>query len=267
MAMASTRPSPAFSRPSYMENLYKEASYRDVPNTPPASLHSYKSSISTTSTASNYSLHSTYQSTRPLSPPIEESSSDTISIRSKKSFLSPKRAFRFGAILQRNRHTYPQTTEQAEPAPLPISQPVRDISPRNPTTPPASASTSPCLEGQVVAVHHRPSLPRLQTNFRPAKFGPPEAIDTYEKKALPALPATSRSPSRQPSRVPSRTLSQPQATMTRQKLTAELCSPRSERGCRQCYYFAARNCNGYVIGGEVGDACETCLSAGFFGAK
>ncbi|KAM3420034.1 hypothetical protein BST61_g3344 [Cercospora zeina] len=263
MAMASTRPSPAFSRPSYMENLYKDTSYRDVPDTPPASLHSYKSSISTTSTASNYSLRSTYQTTRPLSPPIEESSSDAISVRSKKSFLSPKGRFRFGAILQRNRHTYPQTTEQSEPTPAPISQPLPGLSQLAPRTPPASAPTSPCFENPVAPLHHRPSLPKLQTNFSPARFGPPEAIGTYKKKALPALPAASRSPSRQPSR----TLSQSRSTMTRQKSTAELSRPRSERGCHKCYYFAARHCNGYVLGGEVGDACETCLSAGFFGAR
>ena len=29
--------------------------------------------------------------------------------------------------------------------------------------------------------------------------------------------------------------------------------------CDRCYYFAARNCNGWVMGGSSGDACETCL--------
>lgn len=28
--------------------------------------------------------------------------------------------------------------------------------------------------------------------------------------------------------------------------------------CTPCYYFAARNCNGYVFGGSHGDACESC---------
>lgn len=28
--------------------------------------------------------------------------------------------------------------------------------------------------------------------------------------------------------------------------------------CTPCYYFAARNCNGYVLGGGHGDACENC---------
>lgn len=28
--------------------------------------------------------------------------------------------------------------------------------------------------------------------------------------------------------------------------------------CTPCYYFAARNCSGYVLGGGHGDACENC---------
>ncbi|KAF2485320.1 hypothetical protein BDY17DRAFT_100868 [Neohortaea acidophila] len=28
--------------------------------------------------------------------------------------------------------------------------------------------------------------------------------------------------------------------------------------CTPCYYFAARNCNGHVMGGGHGDACENC---------
>jgi hypothetical protein len=27
---------------------------------------------------------------------------------------------------------------------------------------------------------------------------------------------------------------------------------------QKCYYFVARNCNGYVMGGSHGDACESC---------
>lgn len=32
-----------------------------------------------------------------------------------------------------------------------------------------------------------------------------------------------------------------------------------ELRCQPCYYFAARHCNGYVLGGQHGDACENCL--------
>lgn len=35
----------------------------------------------------------------------------------------------------------------------------------------------------------------------------------------------------------------------------------------QCYYFYARNCNGYVLsGGSNGDACENCANAGYLGS-
>ena len=37
-------------------------------------------------------------------------------------------------------------------------------------------------------------------------------------------------------------------------------APKTEElRCQPCYYFAARNCNGYVFGGAHGDACENCL--------
>lgn len=39
-----------------------------------------------------------------------------------------------------------------------------------------------------------------------------------------------------------------------------------ELKCQPCYYFAARHCQGYVMGGSHGDACEGCAQAGFFGA-
>ena len=32
-----------------------------------------------------------------------------------------------------------------------------------------------------------------------------------------------------------------------------------EVACHRCYYFAARNCKGWVMGGTHGDACEQCL--------
>jgi hypothetical protein len=35
----------------------------------------------------------------------------------------------------------------------------------------------------------------------------------------------------------------------------------------RCYYFYARNCNGYVLsGGSNGDACENCAHSGFLGS-
>lgn len=32
-----------------------------------------------------------------------------------------------------------------------------------------------------------------------------------------------------------------------------------ELTCHRCYYFAARNCKGWTMGGSSNDACETCL--------
>lgn len=38
----------------------------------------------------------------------------------------------------------------------------------------------------------------------------------------------------------------------------DLARPAQELSCHRCYYFAARNCNGWVMGGSHGDACESC---------
>lgn len=32
-----------------------------------------------------------------------------------------------------------------------------------------------------------------------------------------------------------------------------------ELNCHRCYYFAARNCKGWTMGGAANDACEACL--------
>ncbi|TKX27621.1 hypothetical protein C1H76_0045 [Elsinoe australis] len=42
--------------------------------------------------------------------------------------------------------------------------------------------------------------------------------------------------------------------------------PSAELNCQRCYYYSMRNCNGWVIGGTHGDACETCTMHGFFGS-
>lgn len=34
--------------------------------------------------------------------------------------------------------------------------------------------------------------------------------------------------------------------------------PMSELSCVRCYYFSARNCNGWIMGGSHGEACDTC---------
>ncbi|KAF2149976.1 hypothetical protein K461DRAFT_270526 [Myriangium duriaei CBS 260.36] len=40
----------------------------------------------------------------------------------------------------------------------------------------------------------------------------------------------------------------------------------SEMKCHRCYYYSMRNCNGWVMGGSHGDACENCTMHGFFGS-
>lgn len=34
--------------------------------------------------------------------------------------------------------------------------------------------------------------------------------------------------------------------------------PVTELSCHRCYYFSMRNCNGWVMGGSHGDACDSC---------
>lgn len=87
---------------------------------------------------------------------------------------------------------------------------------------------------------------RRTTSPRPASDGSPCAdsptLGSSHKmygtnKSLPALP----------------TYAQQQQQQTQAK------SPAQELSCQRCYYFAARHCNGWVMGGSHGDACESCL--------
>ena len=67
----------------------------------------------------------------------------------------------------------------------------------------------------------RPSLPRIQTSFS----SPARKAGSRKENVLPPLPAP----------------------------------PAKEITCHRCYYFAARHCNGWVMDGSHGDACEQCL--------
>lgn len=227
MTMVLPRPSAFGTRPAYLDGIFRD--YREQPSTPSA--HSSASSISTNSTASNYDLRSAYNA-RPLSPRIEEEDSDTFSVRSKKSFLT-RRRFGLGSIL--NRRTYPQVEEtvlERRPS-TSAGQPQFQPS-RSPPLPPVSSP----LASEARTNNGRPLLPKLQTNFPP-----PQAVATYANRPLPAVPGQKKpSPRTQSERPPSTTVA----------------SPRDIK-CQPCYYFSSRNCNGYVIGGGLGDACETCL--------
>lgn len=229
MTMSLPRPSAVGTRPAYLDNLF-----RDAPTTP--SIHSSTSSISCGSTASTYDLRSAYHTSRPLSPAVEEDKSDTFSVRSKKSFLTPRR-FKLGSML--HRRTYPQSDD------VEISRPStgRPAPQSEPSSPPPPPSSPPSANDTTVSTTpRRPSLPKIQTNFPP-----PRAISTYAKKPLPAVPGQQPKPPAP-------------AEATRPKLQRQQSNASgAELNCQRCYYYAARNCNGWVMGGEPGDPCEMCL--------
>ena len=81
----------------------------------------------------------------------------------------------------------------------------------------------PSTRGASNPSSRRPSLPKLQTSSSSPRLH--AQAQMYASKPLPAAPS----------------------------LKAE------ELRCQPCYYFAARHCNGYVLGGGHGDACENCL--------
>ncbi|CZT19375.1 uncharacterized protein RCC_05223 [Ramularia collo-cygni] len=252
MSVALHRPSASSTRPAYMEQLF-----RDAPTS--QSAHSSISSISTISSTSNYNPRNTTYSGRSLSPPPEEGS-DTASVRSKTS-SNGKSWFRLGKVL--HRRTYPQSEE----ADRPVSQ--IEVESR-PTTP---LNEQPSMT-------RRPSLPRI-----PASFPPPQAINTYATRPLPAVPPQSAPQSapvirKRPSLMRKASApALPQQPQQQHSIPERMSSKRlpapsdkaqistQELSCQRCYYFTARNCNGYVLGGESGDACEGCLQSGFFGAK
>ncbi|KAK4629634.1 hypothetical protein CLAFUW4_07789 [Fulvia fulva] len=238
MTMVLPRQSAIGTRPAYLDGIFRD--YREQQSTPSA--HSSASSISTNSTASSYDLRSAYNA-RSLSPRIEEEDGDNFSVRSKKSFMT-RRRFGLGSIL--NRRTYPQAEEtilerrpstSAGRSPTPLQLEPQ----RSPPLPPVSSP----LANDARLNTRMSSLPKLQTNFPP-----PQAVATYANRPLPAVPGQKK-PSQRPQ-------------LERQQ-SSTATSPRDIK-CQPCYYFTARSCNGYVIGGGSGDACETCLNAGFFGA-
>jgi len=232
------RPSATSTRPAYMDQFF-----RDAPM--PQSAHSSTSSISTISSASNYNPRNTTYSGRSLSPPPEEGS-DTSSIRSKTS-SNGKKWFNLGKVL--HRRTYPQSEEADRPS-----------------SKVGSGATTPIEEEPTP---RRPSLPKV-----PASFPPPQAINTYATRPLPAVPQPAPALRKQPSLMRKTSAPLPQQTIP-ERMSSKRIPPTkanvqvatAELSCQKCYYFTARNCNGYVMGGDTGDACEGCLQSGFFGAK
>lgn len=230
------RPSATSTRPAYMDQFFRDAPI-------PQSAHSSTSSISTISSASNYNPRNTTYSGRSLSPPPEEGS-DASSIRSKTS-SNGKKWFNLGKVL--HRRTYPQSEEADRPSNKAESE-----------------ATSPIEEEPTT---RRPSLPKV-----PASFPPPQAINTYATRPLPAVPQPAPPGLRkQPSLMRKTSAPLPQQTIPQQTIPERMSSKRipskgepvqvstQELSCQRCYYFTARNCNGYVMGGDAGDACEGCL--------
>ncbi|SMR53080.1 unnamed protein product [Zymoseptoria tritici ST99CH_1A5] len=256
MAMAMQRPSLAGHRPAYMDNLFRDAStHSNSSSSLPPSAHSSMSSLST---ASSYDLRSSYHSTgRPLTPaPEEESNDDAFSIRSKKSIFASKR-FKFGSIL--NRRTYPQSPSLSRSA----SQTLRSRTPE----PDAADTSLPTSKFVDRSLNRRPSLPHLDTSFPP-----PVAVSTYATRPLPAVPGAKDAPIAVPAplRLPPKRPFQTgrsRSVGSKRPIEPAPLQDAQELSCQKCYYFTARNCNGYVMGGETGDACEGCLQLGFFGAK
>lgn len=239
------RPSMVGNRPAYLDNLYNNA-----PATPSA--HSSTSSISCSSTASNYDLRSAYNLARRLSPAFEEDQSDTFSVRSKKSFMK-RRRFGLGSLM--NRRTYPQSDDLDVSRPG-TSQgevhPAAATTPSSPRSPPTAFPTSNLSRSESASPQgRRPSLPKIQTNFPP-----PRAVSTYAKRPLPAVPGAAAGTA-----APTQSLPKPQQRPPVQRKQSS--ASGAELSCQRCYYYAARNCQGYVLGGEAGDPCETCLVGSF----
>ncbi|KXL46894.1 hypothetical protein M433DRAFT_142882 [Acidomyces richmondensis BFW] len=106
-------------------------------------------------------------------------------------------------------------------------EPTSEAASQSMPTPSRSATTSILHSSS-----RRPSLaslPKLQTSFTAPQR---KNSNAYKEKPLPAAPIPAA----------------------------------QELSCHRCYYYAARNCKGWVMGGSHGDACEQCLQAGFFGA-
>lgn len=97
---------------------------------------------------------------------------------------------------------------------------------------------------------NRRTYPQVQetVEFNSAKWQQTIDHTARRKPSLPKLQTSSSPPS-------SRKRSQPS---TSKPLPATPAPVAEELQCQPCYYFAARNCSGYVMGGSHGDACESC---------
>lgn len=119
-----------------------------------------------------------------------------------------------------NRRTYPQVKEMVD-VEFPPAPTSSSAAPKHSRS--ANGSISSDRRPSTRGGSRRPSLPKLQTSSSAPKLS--AQAQMYASKPLPAAPS----------------------------------AKAEELRCQPCYYFAARNCNGYVFGGAHGDACENCL--------
>ena len=101
---------------------------------------------------------------------------------------------------------------------------------------------------KIRGILHRRTYPQVQetVEFSSSSQAPSLSHPSSRQPSLPKLQTAFSSPPRKGQPMTSKPL--PAAPLTRVE----------ELKCQRCYYFVARNCNGYVMGGSHGDACETC---------
>lgn len=104
--------------------------------------------------------------------------------------------------------------------------------------------------------------PRFKIRNLVSRRTPAEIQETVEFECSRPPSAHSISPSKQsfpPRPQTAMSLSPRKRDRSKSKpLPAAPAMKMQQLHCTPCYYFAARNCNGYVFGGSHGDACENC---------
>lgn len=144
----------------------------------------------------------------------------------------------------------------------------------------ASRPLSPAFEEAGADQDDRSSIRSLKGSFSPKRGfrkmlnrhtypRVQEMVDVQpsKKRWQPPSPSWQQERQRPAMRRPSFSKLQPQHSLVR--LNAHIYAHKplpvppsmksEELRCQPCYYFAARHCNGYVLGGQHGEPCENCL--------
>lgn len=175
-----------------------------------------------------------------------------------------------------NRPAYLDNLFREHPPPLPKTPSLRSANSS------ISFSSNPTLEVRTVQPTPRPLSPafeedqsdRLSLRSLKISFSPRSKMrGLFNRRTYPQVQETMNYPShRQTPSLSSQSSKKPSLP----KLQTALSSPTrrghlastkplpppppmaEELKCQPCYYFAARHCQGYVMGGSHGDACENC---------